>query len=683
MHRSVLLAAASLLATAPALAQEIAADGRTVYARAWYERFQPATAWDMAARTPGFTLQETDQDLRGFAGAAGNVVIDGARPSAKAETLEQALRRIPAAQVERIELVPGQTLGGEYRARALVLNVVLAKRASALSGTVEVSAQYAYTERVAPSANLSVTRRDGDRTLNLAARYSDRHNPDEGFDQLFDAAGNLVERRDKFNQYHPVDASLSADWAWTPAEDRAVRLNGRLFANENPLRHRSAVSGAAGPLRNDTIDQTPERSGFEAGGDVSRPAFGGVAKLVALTRRETATNQEVQLRRSLGGDLLGGVEQAVDNDYGETVARLTWARENLLGWSVETGAEAALNTLESDVDLFSIGASGARTPIALPASNVEVEERRAEAFVSGGRALSPTLQFDWGFAVEASTLTVGGDATAERSLTFPKPRASLEWRPAPGWRLRGSVDRLVSQLNFDDFVSTAEIANDRVNSGNAEIEPERTWRFGALFERKLLGDGTIRVSVNYDQVEAVVDRVPTGVGLDAPGNLGDGRRIWTETVANLPIDRFGVNGGRVNLRWYWQDSSVIDPYTGRERDFSSENPWLVTAGFRQDLKGRDLAWGVDYSAEGRAKAYRLNETDVWNPDNLLFSAFLEYRPTERTTLTVRARNLFDNTVSRYREFYAPDRSSPTVAAVETRDRWQRRGIEVTLKRAFG
>lgn len=682
--RSALFAAAALsVLAAAAEAQDAGQDGRTLYPRAWFERFAPATAWDMASRTPGFTLQETDQDLRGFAGAAGNVVIDGARPSAKAETLEQTLRRIPARQVERIELVPGQALGGEYRARALVLNVVLAKRTTGLSGTAELSAQYAYTDRIAPSANLSVTRRAGAHTLNLAARYQDRNNPDYGYDQLFDASGAFVERRDKDNQYHPKDASLAADWTWAPSKDRAVRLNGRLFAIENPLRHRSDVSNGAGPLRKDSIDARPERTGYEIGGDVTQPLFGGAAKLVALTRSENFTNTEEQRRRSLSGALLGGIVQEVDNRYGETVARATWAREGLFGWSVETGLEGALNTLDSEVGLFSLTASGGRSPIPLPAPRVNVEEVRAEAFVSGGRSLTPTLQVDWGLAVETSTLTVGGDARAERSLTFPKPRASVEWRPTAAWRYRAAVDRLVSQLNFDDFVSTAEIANDRVSSGNAEIEPERTWRLSALVERKLLGDGTIRFTAAYDQVEAVVDRVPTGVGLDAPGNLGDGRRIWTETVANLPLDRFGFGGARVNVRWYWQDSSVEDPYTKTDRDFSSEFPWQVSAGLRQDLKDRDFAWGVDYSAEGRIKAYRLNEADDYNPDNLLVSAYVEYRPSPNTTVTVRARNLFDNTISRYREFYAPDRSSPTIATVETRDRRARPSLEVTLKRAFG
>ena len=64
--------------------------------------FAPRTALDIAKRVPGFTLDlgatQTDQgqvDVRGFAGTAGNVVINGARPSSKAETLDVDARANP------------------------------------------------------------------------------------------------------------------------------------------------------------------------------------------------------------------------------------------------------------------------------------------------------------------------------------------------------------------------------------------------------------------------------------------------------------------------------------------------------------------------------------------------------------------------------------------------------------
>ena len=58
--------------------------------------------------------------MRGFAGTAGNVVINGARPSTKAETVDVTLARIPAQQVVRVELGPGDLYGSDYAGKSQV-----------------------------------------------------------------------------------------------------------------------------------------------------------------------------------------------------------------------------------------------------------------------------------------------------------------------------------------------------------------------------------------------------------------------------------------------------------------------------------------------------------------------------------------------------------------------------------
>ena len=63
---------------------------------------QPATAYDMVLRVPGFSFDAGDADVRGLAGAGGNVLLDGRRPAAKGDTLDAILKRIPARAVARI-----------------------------------------------------------------------------------------------------------------------------------------------------------------------------------------------------------------------------------------------------------------------------------------------------------------------------------------------------------------------------------------------------------------------------------------------------------------------------------------------------------------------------------------------------------------------------------------------------
>ena len=131
---------ASLLATAlaaggvqPCIAQEA---GETTpadsYPARYFERFHPNSALDMVRRLPGFTFQPGDPILRGMAESAGNVVIDGKRIADKTFKLEDVLDRIPASQVDRIELIRGGAPGIDMLGQPVVANI--RRRARQISG---------------------------------------------------------------------------------------------------------------------------------------------------------------------------------------------------------------------------------------------------------------------------------------------------------------------------------------------------------------------------------------------------------------------------------------------------------------------------------------------------------------------------------------------------------------------
>jgi len=81
----------------------------TTYDAAFFSQYAPRTAYDIVQRIPGFTVDlgnnnssNGNTDIRGFAGVAGNVVINGQRPSTKSETLDAYLNRIPASRVRSV-----------------------------------------------------------------------------------------------------------------------------------------------------------------------------------------------------------------------------------------------------------------------------------------------------------------------------------------------------------------------------------------------------------------------------------------------------------------------------------------------------------------------------------------------------------------------------------------------------
>src|SRR4051794_31370899 len=118
----------------PAATRTSAPSRTTAYDAAFFAQYAPRTALDIAQRVPGFQLDlgnnqsSTGVDVRGFAGTAGNVVINGARPSSKAETLDTTLARIPAQRVLRVELGPGDLFGSDYTGKSQVLNIILSEQ---------------------------------------------------------------------------------------------------------------------------------------------------------------------------------------------------------------------------------------------------------------------------------------------------------------------------------------------------------------------------------------------------------------------------------------------------------------------------------------------------------------------------------------------------------------------------
>jgi hypothetical protein len=668
----------------PAPAADAAASesvgGRTVYQAAYFQQFSPSNALEIVERVPGFSLELGSQDVRGFGQAAGNVVINGSRPSSKSDTLQTILARIPANRVARVEVGPGDLFGSEFSGKPQVLNLVTTA-AGGLAGTLNASVARTFDGRVAPAGSVSMLLRRGRSSFNASAGYNNFIATENGFDEVTALPGGaLIERREKVNRISDRAAYLSGSWEHKDGDNRSAHLNFRVQRAWFDLGQTNDVFPTGGTIRDDRLSQDYDSRDFELGGDVTRPLLGGGFKLIGLATRRHRHNVDTSLNR-VQGQVIGGAVQEVDNQRDETVLRTVWNRSDLGGWSVELGAEGVLNKLDSKVDLFLINGSGGRTRIDLPIDQAVVKEYRGEAFVTAGRALSKTLRMDLGLTYEASRLTVSGDAEAERVLKFLKPKASFDWRPKGGWHAQLSIARTIAQLQFEDFISSAELTNDRVNGGNADLVPQRAWEILATLEHPILGDGLVKVEAGYRRISLVQDRIPTPDGFDAPGNLGDGRLALLRSTIDAPLGRLGIKGGRLTIHTSLVDTSVEDPYTHRKRRFSGNSLFAADASFRQDL-GK-FAWGTSFYYNAPTYFYRRDEVDRPYSSNPYVTAFVEYRPTQRTTFTFSLDNLTDAPAFRNRTFFDPDRTSPNPVEFEHRHRNKHVIPSISIKHSFG
>ena len=664
----------------------------TVYEAAFFAQYAPRTALDIARRVPGFNLDLGDTEVRGFAGAAGNVVINGARPSSKAESLETTLARIPASQVQKVEVGPGDLFGADYSSRSQVLNIILSAEGG-IDGNITAEGRRLYTGKVFGDGNASASIRRGASTINISAGSGYNLNHEEGTDTLTAVPdGELLEFRRKFNSYEDFFPYLSGSWALERANDNAIRVNARWSPGQFDLVQRNRVTPAGGLPHDDSLIQDYDNTVFELGGDVTRPLGGGAIKLVGLATRRKVNNFDAYIERNGlredGAVQVGGFDQTQVAQRNETIGRLSWSRQDLGGFSFETGAEAVLNTLDSDVELFFVNEDGSKTRIDLPIDSAVVKEKRGEAFVNVGRQLNPNLRVDGGMRFEYSHLTVTGDAEADRKLKFLKPNLTVDWKPGGSWHTQFSIKRTVAQLDFFDFISTADLSADRVNGGNADLQPQRAWEFRLTVDRPILGDGLFKLDAGHDIISLLQDRVLICVDengeiecFDAPGNIGTGKRWFAQLTVDAPLSRVW-SGLRARFNGLLQRTRVNDPINGEPRNFSDYFPdWEWSVDVRRD--SGPWSYGFVISDRDRFTFFRTDEFDTNFNGGPYATAFVEYRPDPRWAITLDVDNAFNTTGNRNRLIFDPNRLTPEFVYNEFRERNRHLNFGLTIKRSFG
>jgi outer membrane receptor protein involved in Fe transport len=663
------------------------ANSRTLqYEASFFAPFAPRTALDIARQVPGFSLDLGNSDVRGFAGAVGNVVINGARPSSKSESLETVLARIPASRVVRVEVGPGDLYGADYAAKGQVLNIVMSA-ASGFDGEVSASATRHFTGKIVPDANVTALIKRGDSSFNLSAGTGRNDYTEEGTDDKFDfASGDLIEHRRKINTIRQHDPFLSGSWSLEHSDNNAMHVNARWAPSTFFLRQSNHVTPVGGAERDDQLIEDYKTPVIELGGDISRPLGDGAVKLVALTNRRKRDNFDANYNRGLGGSpLLGGFEQIQKAKLQETIGRLSYSKPKLFGFSFETGVEVAYNKLDSHLNLFFLDDEGNRDKFDLPIEDATVSEIRGEGYINAGRPLSKTVRLDLGLRYEASKLKVRGDALADRTLKFLKPSVTLDWRPGNGWHMQASLRRTVAQLNFYDFISSAELSSDRINGGNADLQPQRTWEARLLTEKPILGDGLVKLELGYDLVSMLQDRilVITDEGtFDAPGNLGTGKRWFADFNLDAPLSKFGLSGVRWKAQVTLQRTRVDDPITHKPRRWTDFWPnWQWYTELRRDQG--DFSYGVAFSDRDRFYLFRTDEIySNWN-GGPYGTAFVEYRPDKRTTIRLDADNITDTNATAHRLLWHTNRLEPNPEFVENRERNIHVSFGLTVKRSFG
>jgi hypothetical protein len=152
----------------------------------------------------------------------------------------------------------------------------------------------------------------------------------------------------------------------------------------------------------------------------------------------------------------------------ETIGRVDY-RHGSKDFRLFGSMEGALNRLNGDATLI-IG--GIEVPIS--GSDVHVTEDRAEAAVGAIWKPSDKLTIEPSMRAELSSIRSTGDSPSRERFLFWKPRFRVDWDHGSG-RLQSTIEREVAQLDFDDFVASAELDRDDVVAGATSLL-RRVWR---------------------------------------------------------------------------------------------------------------------------------------------------------------------------------------------------------------
>lgn len=631
------------------------ANGVVRYDTTFFAAMRPNTARDMIERLPGFTFKDVDSSVRGFAGGAGNVLIDGDRPTSKSDNLGQILYRIPASTVDHIDVIRGGAPGIDMQGQTVIANVVRKKGGSA-TGLLAAATQVFPDGRTTPAIRIEGTKRWDGHALEgsfFIGKFVD-DGAGDGHSVRFDPTGAVIRRTDLRAKAGGNSGVFSGAYE-APLAGGKLRLSANLNIQDyDDDEDDTVITGPGTEFLRFTNNQLSSEVSAHYEKDLG-PKWGFEA--LAIQQYDTQGNFTHFFTSGLSSD----VDDLFDekDTYGETIGRAIVRYRASDTLSFEGTAEGALNWLDANTTFIENGA-----PIALPAANVRVEEKRGE--VSGQATWKPSAKFmlEAGLRGEVSTISSSGDVGLEKTLTFPKPRLVLTWSPDQINQIRLRAEREVGQLNFRDFVANSALNTGSVQAGNPNLEPQTAWVGEATYERRFWGDGAITLTYRHSEIKNAVDRVPifdptdpTNV-FDAPGNIGDGKEDDFIFGATLPLDKLGLKRAQLKGDGTFRWSSVTDPTTGERRRITAQHPWNFGLHFTQDAPKWKLNWGLDLNNRWTATYYRFNEIDR-NALKTWVDIFVEYKPKPDLALRLEVDNIGARGFERDVNIYAgPRNTSP-------------------------
>ncbi|MEX0619317.1 MAG: TonB-dependent receptor [Pseudohongiellaceae bacterium] len=597
---------------------QIGSDTTVVYPAAYFAQFEPVTVGDMLDRIPGISLAlgentngSQNNETRGLGGSA-QILIDGKRMAGKENEAASQLDRIPAEQVERIEIIRGSTAALDVSNSGQLINIVLLEQSLTDSLSVSGGLVGFAENRIEPAGSIAYSARSGRLSYLLSAELEPGFERLESREYSFlgDLSPNDIVTLEQEKDLTTL--SINGNLIFDLSETDRIAFNALYREADPPVtlqRNITDLTVSPSVTYYESENIAADSDNWEIGGDFDhRFADGGSYKFLFIAN-ELNNDSTRERYRGLLSTGTGAKNLFLDSATRtrERIMRTSYTFDPLSTMGMEVGVERAQTILDSrlkrglDIPGQPNDSYGGLVPADLPLSDSSVEEIRLESFVISTWQPNPRHSLETTLLLELSEIRQTGDITNTRDFDFIRPKLDYRFDLNPQTQLRVSAERVVSQLNFADFVAATETRDDDqdVIGGNAELVQEESWQYNLNLEYRLPSDaGLLNANVYYYDIENVIGRIDVSTGPDrlqtVNGNAGDGKVLGLNVYGSVRLGFINlpqalVTGG-VNVR----DSAIDDPLIGFERRVVPYDRGNFRLGFRHDVVSRGLNYGFNY-----------------------------------------------------------------------------------------
>jgi len=678
-------------------------DNSTItYPSAYFVEYAPVTAQDMLDRIPGASTGGGGfggsrfgrggsshggggRGGRGFgSGSGGNeILINGKRTAGKNNSTSGLLDRITADQVDYIEIIRGTSGELDVRGSGQVFNIVLFEEISTSTVAYEGSVNQSRDQTVKPGGTVSFTGQSGALNFVLSAVSQEVYNNNESRENsiLGDFSPNDAVREDRTTE--GTINTVSTNLGYEISSNSSARFNALYSEGDGEtelFRLTTDLKVTPNTFVSEREDSPSNTRNWEIGGDYEyKNNRGDRFKVLFISNESSRFNVRERFAIAVDNSETKNLFLDSGSTTRERIVRGSYTFDVFAGQDIEMGAERAQTILDSNLALGVASDTGIPSPefgglvpVEVSNANSSVEEIRYEPFIIHNWIINPQMSLESTLVYETSELTQHGDVSNKRDFDFVKPKLDFRYDLTPTLQFRASIEKVVEQLSFRDFVAATDNRDNDSNTqaGNENLKQEWYWKYDLNAEYRLPNDvGVVSGNIFYHDYHDRIERIDVSPSEDdlqsANGNIGDGKKYGMNINASIRMRMIDMPNLLITSRLNVEDSEIRDPFLNIDRRFTYSNRGRLSLGFRHDISRWNMNYGLQWnnSFDGNRKRYDIDDIELSAGDPFAL-AFIEVVAFGGITFRVDAMNFTNAKFCRERQRFVGRVSAGILEEIE-------------------